>query len=89
MSPRPKWTPNKGAAGNTVGRLAVCGVNRSRDRTVTPHASRFAGMSRASTWTSGPKAASCGPWEGMLDWRSLRQAYMTMPPSTASTCPVM
>ena len=39
---------NKGAAGNAVGRLAVCGVNRFGDRAVTPHANRFAGMSRAS-----------------------------------------
>jgi hypothetical protein len=39
---------NKGAAGNAVGRLAVCGVKRFGDRAVTPHANRFAGMSRAS-----------------------------------------
>jgi hypothetical protein len=39
---------NKGAAGNAVGRLAVCGVKRFVDRAVTPHANRFAGMSRAS-----------------------------------------
>ena len=40
--------PNKGAAGNAVGRLAVCGVKRFGDRAVTPHANRCAGMSRAS-----------------------------------------
>ena len=40
--------PNKGAAGNAVGRLAVCVVKRSGDRAVTPHANRFAGMRRAS-----------------------------------------
>ena len=40
--------PNKGAAGNAVGRLAVCGVKRFGDRAVTPHANRFAGMRRAS-----------------------------------------
>lgn len=39
---------NKGAAGNAVGRLAVCGVKHSGDRAVTPQANRFAGMSRAS-----------------------------------------
>jgi len=48
---RPRRTPalfNKGAAGIAVGRLAACGVKRFGDRTVTPHANRYAGMSRAS-----------------------------------------
>ena len=44
MKPR----PNKSAAGNAVGRLAVCEVERFGDRAVTPHANRCAGMSRAS-----------------------------------------
>ena len=39
---------NKSAAGNAVGLLAVCRIKRFGDRTVTPHANRFAGMSRAS-----------------------------------------
>ena len=39
---------NKGAAGNAVGRLEVCRVKHFGDRTVTPHANRYAGMSRAS-----------------------------------------
>jgi hypothetical protein len=39
---------NKGAAGNAVGRLAVCGVKRFVDRTVTPPANCFAGRSRAN-----------------------------------------
>jgi hypothetical protein len=43
-----KKEANKGAAGNAVGLLAVSGVKRFGDRTVTPHANRFAGMSRAS-----------------------------------------
>jgi len=34
---------NKGAAGNAVGRLAVYGVKRFGDRTVTLPANRFAG----------------------------------------------
>lgn len=52
----PRTRPNKGAAGNAVGRLAVCGVKRFGDRTVTPHANRFAGMSRASARDSAFKA---------------------------------
>ena len=44
----PRTRPNKGAAGNAMGRLAVCGVKRFGDRAVTPHANRCAGMSRAS-----------------------------------------
>jgi hypothetical protein len=36
------------AAGNAVGRLAVCEGKRSGDRADTPDANRFAGMSRAS-----------------------------------------
>jgi hypothetical protein len=43
---------NKGAAGNAVGRLAVFGIKPFGDRTVTPHANRYAGMRRASA--SGP-----------------------------------
>jgi hypothetical protein len=46
---------NKGAAGNAVGRLAVYGVKRFGDRAVTPHANRYAGMSRASATDSGFK----------------------------------
>lgn len=40
--------PNKGAAGNAVGCLAVCGAKDFGDRTVTPPANCFAGRSRAS-----------------------------------------
>ena len=47
--------PNKGAAGNAVGRLAAYGVKCFGDRTVTPHANRFAGMSRASAGDSALK----------------------------------
>jgi len=47
---------NKGYAGNAVGRMAVFGVNRSGDRAVTPHAYRYAGMSRASASSSTFKA---------------------------------
>jgi hypothetical protein len=50
--------PNKSAAGNAAGRLAVCGVKRFGDRAVTPHANRFAGMSRAS--------ASCSVFKVLL-----------------------
>ena len=39
---------NKGAAGNAVGRLAVCVVKRFGDRTVTLPANRFAGRKCAS-----------------------------------------
>ena len=44
----PNKRPNKGAAGNAMGRLAVSEIKRSSDRAVTSHANRFAGMSRAS-----------------------------------------
>jgi hypothetical protein len=51
----PRMRANKGAAGNAVGRLAVCEVKLFGDRTVTPPANCFAGRSRASASLSAFK----------------------------------
>jgi hypothetical protein len=51
----PMLGTHKGATGNAVGRLAVCGVKRSGDHNLTPQANRFAGKRRTSAIDSGFK----------------------------------